>query len=69
LPDDISNRIFKLVRSYKLRFAAIDLALDSKGEWVFFEINPNGQWAWLDIFADAEIASDFAKAILNRNDF
>jgi len=36
-----------LTRSYRLEFAAIDLAYTTDG-YVFFEINPNGQWAWVE---------------------
>jgi glutathione synthase/RimK-type ligase-like ATP-grasp enzyme len=31
-----------------LKFGAIDLILTPAGEYVFLEVNPNGQWAWLD---------------------
>lgn len=48
LHDDVIDRCLRLVRSYELEFGAIDLALTPEGETVFFEINPNGQWAWLE---------------------
>ena len=63
LPDAVSSALLKLVQSYSLRFAAVDLCVDSEGMWKFFEINPNGQWAWLDIYANAGISSQFAHAI------
>lgn len=49
LPKNIAVSLKRLIRSYNLRFAAIDMCIRSDGKWVFFEINPNGQWAWLDI--------------------
>lgn len=46
LPPDVANRCIELVRSLKLRFAAIDLAcVDST--YYFLEVNPTGEWAWL----------------------
>lgn len=48
LPADIAERVTALVNDYGLRFAAIDLALDDEGQYVFFEVNPSGQWAWLE---------------------
>ena len=48
LPRDVGERCRALVRDYGLVFGAIDLALDTNGRYVFFEINPNGQWAWLE---------------------
>jgi hypothetical protein len=62
VPPDERCHILALVRSYGLRFAAVDLAVDEDGNWVFFEINPNGQWAWLDIVGGFDIASTFLKA-------
>jgi glutathione synthase/RimK-type ligase-like ATP-grasp enzyme len=49
LPEKIANILNRLIKSYNLRFAAIDMCVQANGEWIFFEINPNGQWAWLDI--------------------
>ena len=48
LPDEVADYCLALVRSYGLEFAAIDLAYDTQGRYVFFEVNPNGQWAWLE---------------------
>jgi hypothetical protein len=30
-----------------LRFAGIDLVLDESAGYWFIELNPNGEWAWL----------------------
>ena len=62
LPDDIERGVCDLVASYGLRFAAVDLAVDDDGRWVFFEVNPNGQWAWLDLVGGAEIWTLFERA-------
>ena len=53
LPYAIEKKLVRLVKSYKLRFAAIDMGITNTGKWIFFEINPNGQWAWLDILGVA----------------
>jgi hypothetical protein len=47
LPSDIENLCYKLVRDLNLEFGAIDLVLTPDGEYIFLEINPNGQWAWI----------------------
>jgi len=48
LPLDIEMQCRALVKTLGLSFGAIDLGLDSRGAYTFFEINPNGQWAWLE---------------------
>lgn len=57
LPSILKNKILELCRSYELRFAAIDMAFTKDSKWVFFEVNPNGQWAWLDLEGVTDIAS------------
>ncbi|MBU6490734.1 hypothetical protein KGQ25_01010 [Patescibacteria group bacterium] len=47
LDESISDKIEALLSSYALEFGAIDLADIDDGEPMFFELNPNGQWLWL----------------------
>ena len=61
LPEDVVSGLRSLMRHYKLRFGAIDMAVSKSGEWWFFEINPNGQWAWLDMTAGTKIADSFVR--------
>lgn len=58
LPDGLCQALLGLVRSYGLRFAAVDLMVVGN-EWYFLEINPNGQWAWLDIVGGSAIYANF----------
>jgi glutathione synthase/RimK-type ligase-like ATP-grasp enzyme len=36
-----------LVKKLGLEFGALDLIVTPDNEYVFVEINPNGQWAWI----------------------
>ncbi len=65
LPAVIDERIRSLVASYHLRFAAIDMAVAEDGQWFFFEINPNGQWAWLDLCGVADIGASLITTFIN----
>jgi glutathione synthase/RimK-type ligase-like ATP-grasp enzyme len=60
LPEELSGRCLDLIRSYNLRFAAIDLAYAADDGYVFFEINPNGQWAWLEQLTGQPLRSAMA---------
>jgi len=63
LPLYIKSKVLELCRSYNLRFAAVDMAFTKESDWVFFEINPNGQWAWLDLEGVTDIASSLIKSM------
>lgn len=47
LPSDVQESCFRLLRKLGLRFGAIDLAIHN-GEYWFIELNPTGEWGWLD---------------------
>jgi Prokaryotic glutathione synthetase, ATP-grasp domain len=65
LPPEIADRLINYIRSYQLRFAAVDMAIDNIGNWIFFEVNPNGQWAWLDLVGASDIAASFIRSFRN----
>ncbi|MEH6412470.1 hypothetical protein [Pseudomonas sp. CGJS7] len=46
-----------LVQQLGLRYGAIDLVCDRAGKLWFLEINPNGQWAWIENLTGYPIAS------------
>ena len=48
LPDEVVAQCRELVRCLNLRYGAIDLVCDRDEELWFLEINPNGQWAWIE---------------------
>lgn len=48
LPDEVTDLCRQLVADLGLGFGAIDLALTQDGSYMFFEINPNGEWLWIE---------------------
>lgn len=48
IPPEIQNLCMRLLKELNLGFGAIDLIKTPSGEYVFLEINPNGQWAWIE---------------------
>lgn len=48
LPLGISKKCVAIVRSLDLLFGAVDMVLDKCGRYWFLEVNPNGQWAWME---------------------
>ncbi|RNC81385.1 MAG: hypothetical protein ED559_06220 [Phycisphaera sp.] len=62
-PSHVAQGVRELMQGYGLRFAAIDFAIDSDGRWTFFEVNPNGQWAWLDLAGASDVGASFVNAL------
>ncbi len=48
LPTDVEDRIRAYMRSLGLVYGAIDMRLTPDGEYVFLEINPCGQWLFVE---------------------
>ncbi len=48
LPGDVMRRCVLLVAELGLRYGAIDLILTPDGRYVFLEVNPSGQWLWIE---------------------
>jgi len=48
LPRPVIDKCLALTEALDLRFGAIDLIADLDGRHWFLEINPNGQWAWIE---------------------
>ncbi len=61
LPSGVADLCVSLVRELGLSFGAIDLALIRHDEYVFFEINPNGEWLWIEERLGFPIADEIAE--------
>ena len=47
LPADLSSKLLALVKSFDLQFSSMDLVVTKGGDYVWIELNPNGQWFWM----------------------
>lgn len=48
LPDSIVDKLLLMLNVMGLSFGAFDLIETEDHEFIFLEINPNGQWAWIE---------------------
>ncbi|MDB5186434.1 MAG: RimK protein [Candidatus Saccharibacteria bacterium] len=63
LPKEVSDKCVVLVKQLGLKFGAIDMILDKKGKFWFLEINPNGQWAFVEDVTGQPIAKALAELL------
>lgn len=65
LPDEVRDKCLQLMKELGLVYAAFDLALTPDGEYVFFELNPQGQFLWLEEALNLPIAAALATLLVN----
>lgn len=68
LPDEVASFCRDMLADYDLRFGAFDFAVTPEGEWVFFELNPNGQWAWIEPLTKQPLRETLADLLESPHD-
>ena len=63
LPATVEVALTKLMVSFGLVYAAIDLRLGVNGVFYFLEINPSGQFAYLELKGRIPLVSEFAAVL------
>ena len=63
LPQEIHSKCIQLMKRLDLHYGAIDFILDKQGNYVFLEINPNGQWAWIEHLTGLPISKEIVKCL------
>lgn len=48
LPEKVKSFCLELNKDYGLQYSSIDIGVDQNGQYYFFEINPSGQYLWLE---------------------
>jgi glutathione synthase/RimK-type ligase-like ATP-grasp enzyme len=66
LPPEVADRCRALVHELGLCYGAIDLVLTPDDRFVFLEINPNGQYLWIEIATGLPISEAVADLLLER---
>jgi glutathione synthase/RimK-type ligase-like ATP-grasp enzyme len=66
LPKQIERQLLKLMDSLGLTFEAIDMIETPASEFVFLEVNPSGQWLWLDEILNMGISRCLAEWLAGR---
>jgi RimK-like ATP-grasp domain len=56
LPPEIKQKCLDLTNKMDLNFGCIDLIKTPQGKYVFLEINPYGQWLWIEKLSGLEIS-------------
>lgn len=68
LPDEVRSRLRRLMGQLDLVYGAIDMRLDPDGRYVFFEVNPAGQWLFVEERTGQPITPAFARLLAAHAD-
>lgn len=60
LPRTLADQCLRMMQDLSLKFGALDFVLTPEGQYVFLEVNPNGQWLWIEDRLGYPIAQDIA---------
>jgi glutathione synthase/RimK-type ligase-like ATP-grasp enzyme len=67
LPEEIEQGLLTLMRALGLEYGAIDLIRSKSGEYVFLEVNPGGQWGWVEGLTGHPINEAVARWLMTRS--
>ncbi len=62
-PPPVGTAVRRMLEHLGLRFAAMDFVVRPDGRWVFLDLNPNGQWGWIENETGLPICTAIADAL------
>ncbi len=65
LPAEVSDKLFSFMGTWGLTFGAIDMVVTPDHEFVFLEVNPSGQWGWIERLTGMPISRAVAETLEN----
>ena len=68
LPKSVQVSLRRLMDSFDLNFASLDMIVTPDGEFVFLELNPNGQWLWLEYELGMPLVATMADLLTTNYD-
>ncbi|MFF4223164.1 ATP-grasp ribosomal peptide maturase [Streptomyces abikoensis] len=60
LPSALEKKLLAFLDRFRLASGSFDLCIDRKGDFHWLELNPNGQWGWLEDQTGLELSAAFA---------
>ena len=67
LPREVEEKILRLMDYFALNYGAIDIIVTPDGRHVFLEVNPAGEFFWLERYAGLPVSDALADILLGRS--
>jgi glutathione synthase/RimK-type ligase-like ATP-grasp enzyme len=65
LPDDVTDMLLSFMRRLGLMYGAIDMRRTPDGDHIFLEVNPAGQWLFVEQRTAQPIAARIADLLIS----
>jgi glutathione synthase/RimK-type ligase-like ATP-grasp enzyme len=69
LPSQVEQQLLQLVCQFGLQYSSADFILTPDGEYIFVELNPNGQFYWLEPPTGLPMAEALADLLAQPEDY
>lgn len=66
LTQDVKNHILEIMKSFGLEFGCLDFIVDKNDKLIFLEINPTGDWAYIEDVTGMPITEALSKLIMKN---
>ena len=66
LPEPVQQKVHQLMKNLGLVFGALDMIKHPNGEYVFLEVNPQGEWGMLQKYLGYPIGETIAEKLITR---
>jgi len=66
LPIEIRSKLLSLMNKLGLVFGCVDMILTPRGEYVFLEVNPAGQWGWIEQMTGMPITEALVELLVSE---
>ena len=64
LPESVKTFCSRMLTHYGLHFGASDFIYSKDGKYFFLELNPNGQWLWLEEQSGYNLTKEVAENLI-----
>jgi glutathione synthase/RimK-type ligase-like ATP-grasp enzyme len=68
IPREVQSTCVGLVRAHGLTYAALDFIVTPNDEYVFLELNPSGQWGWLEEVTEGRITNAIVDCLIRGSE-
>jgi glutathione synthase/RimK-type ligase-like ATP-grasp enzyme len=66
LDSELADKLVQMTQGFGLEFGAYDFAVTPDEQHIFLELNPNGQWLWLQLATGIDLAGKLARLLRPR---